>query len=297
MPNLKETGMQLFAHQIEAQTYLKARPKCLLAHEPGTGKTLAVLEYIRTHPGKWLIMAPKSTLESVWAADAHKIGVSPLICTGKVLPPPSSLIFKYPRITITNYEQYLRHAAAFHKAGYDRLVIDESSRLKNYKAKLSKTVRRYAKHWSHCICLSGTPAPNGSHEYFTQLFAIGSTKAGFWEWINSSHEPVYAYLGIRRVIKGWKLRESTTPVFAAMLGERCWRLKKADCLDLPPVTHLKRIIDLGTESMKQYRMARDELKVEIAAAPHSIPTYARFMKLRQLSAGWAYVPNDPSKRG
>jgi len=73
------------------------------------------------------------------------------------------------KIATINYEILDKFLPAIKAAGFDLLIVDESHRMKNPKAKLTKRIQEIAKGVMHKILLSGTALKNKREELFTQL--------------------------------------------------------------------------------------------------------------------------------
>lgn len=57
-------------------------------------------------------------------------------------------------------------------AKFDLCFVDESSKLKNRKSKISEAMLELSREIPRWYCLSATPAPNGEYEYYTQIKCI-----------------------------------------------------------------------------------------------------------------------------
>ena len=84
-------------------------------------------------------------------------------------------------VYVINYEQFKK----LHKdkktnicARVQAIIIDESSKLKNNKSQITKTLLEYKDKMPHRLCLTGTPAPNNLMEYWGQMSFINSALLG-----------------------------------------------------------------------------------------------------------------------
>jgi len=150
IPN-RETLMK---HQVDGYNFALNKRQCLLAMEPGTGKTLIAIEAIEASGhDDWLWVGPKSALRAVeieffkWEA---KI---------------------WPKLVTYDSLKKVDHV-------YKGIVCDESQKLKNpntqrYDA-AKNLVRAMREHWDepYVILMSGTPAPNSPADYWSQMELI-----------------------------------------------------------------------------------------------------------------------------
>jgi len=75
----------------------------------------------------------------------------------------------------------------------------------------------------------------------------------------------------------------------------CIRLKKEECLDLPPRVYEKRWLDLSRRQRKEYRRVKDEFELRLRDGSKLELLYVvqQFTKLLQISGGFYYTPDGP----
>ncbi len=184
--------MKLFAHQKEAIELALKKP-VLLQHDCGTGKTCTSLHIIdaliKRGFGPALVVCQLSIIEAAWLEDAKKF--MPHLSTVSLWHEPGPKKAKYQqKMLADNHDIYIANFETF-KALYDALkarrfgilIVDESSKMKNYRSSTTKALLSLAGigyrskggssyttetviPWRYC--LSGTPAPNCEDEYWPQ---------------------------------------------------------------------------------------------------------------------------------
>lgn len=188
----------LYPYQNEGVKFLqKTDGNALIGDEMGLGKTLQTLAWAATQGKKVLVVCPKAVRRN-WVREGEKF--FPGYFRGKELSPAelrkqraktraavaaggeteaidalvaeardlAEDLAKYNLVSI-NYESVAKYADALKAAGYDTIVIDESHRIKNPKAKITKTLQRMAPQFKHHILLSGTAIKNKKEELYPQI--------------------------------------------------------------------------------------------------------------------------------
>jgi superfamily II DNA or RNA helicase len=172
--------IQPFPFQNEAvRFFMDNDGNGLLGDEMGLGKTLQALAYAAATGKRALVVCPKVVRKN-WLLEAkrffpgHFDDVKELVSAdlkASGMPDLSKV-----KIAAINYEILEKFMPAIKAAGFDLLIVDESHRMKNPKAKLTKHIQSIAKDIAHKILLSGTALKNKREELFTQLQLV---KPGF----------------------------------------------------------------------------------------------------------------------
>lgn len=172
----------LFKHQQAAYEYGMRQQNPALFMDMRLGKSIVTIRICKDRGlERVLVVAPKTALIG-WYDELQNEGVRRV----GFLPSRNKAEQrreKHMRWFLTSFEYFMRHPELEHM-GFDALVIDESTRLKNPTAKITKMA---CKHWRHCVrfALSGMPAPEDVLEYVPQfLFLNGSLfgESSFWKF-------------------------------------------------------------------------------------------------------------------
>jgi SNF2 family DNA or RNA helicase len=292
--------MKLYAHQQEGVDLLGRKQRILLKWDCGTGKTITVLAHIAARPLPTLVVAPRTVMHSAWGNDAKhfpdlRIG---FYHGGK----RAALLADPPDVTITTHETFRRDAAKL--AGhFDRLVIDESSKLKTFDSAVTKAAVQFARRVREVILLSGTPAPNGAHEYWGQMACIDPSILGasYWRMVGryfvQHRKRVWANGRERDVLEKLTQTEAQRREFAERIAPYVHVRRKRDCLDLPPVTWQTIMVDLGPAEWQAYRSAENLLKVQLDDGIETLKAQSLLGKLRQITGGAMYAGGVPASIG
>lgn len=181
---------------------------------------------------------------------------------------------------------------------HDHVVIDESHMMGNWTSGRTRAVLQLASQAQRRYLLTGTPADQPLKLY-PQLYAL-HPRLEPKPYYNFYLDHVTSDAANKHVVLGYSgMQTLNTTVDRIAL-----RMKKADCLDLPPVVFEDLYFSLGTRQLARYNELVEELratvdpdaeadkKLDVAAImdlPHGA---ARATKLLQVSSGFMMLPQD-----
>lgn len=153
-----------------------------LFQEMGMGKTVITLTaindltYNRFAVGKCLVIAPKKVAESTWKAEVAKWDHLRMLRVSLVLGSETKRVRALAEpadVYVVNREN-TRWLVRYYGNNwpFDMVVCDESSSFKNPKAERFKALRAIRPHIRRLVCLTGTPAPNGLQDLWSQVFLL-----------------------------------------------------------------------------------------------------------------------------
>ena len=179
---LKEFGPDmtsdwLWPHQCLGIELAQVNRRFNFFYDTRTGKTLMCLKilYDRLKSGtarRCLVICPTNIIHS-WLDDAAKYFPELKVAAvygdvykrAKAMSQPAHIIL-WATEHVAQYIDVLK-AAKFHTC-----IFDESSKIKNYKTKIAAAARELSLAIPSWYNLSATPAPNGEHEYYTQMLCL-----------------------------------------------------------------------------------------------------------------------------
>lgn len=165
---------ELFPYQNEAVRFLAAKDgKVLVGDEMGLGKTIQALAYGASQGKRMLVVVPK-TVRRTWIQEAERFFPDYFKGASRELVAADLRKHGQPdlsgvNIATVNYESLEKFMPAIKAAGFDTIVVDESHRIKNPKAKITKTLMGVRDLFEHRILMSGTAVKNKRNELATQL--------------------------------------------------------------------------------------------------------------------------------
>lgn len=167
----------------------------LLCDGMGVGKTIETLTLIAENPKKRTLLLMPKALIGPWLENGHHADFPCfLLEDGEwVLAKRGS---RSSALYITNYETILHKPSVTLDLEWDRVVLDESHRIRNPSTRLSGRIRslKAPLRWA----LTGTPLVNVMRDIVSQMSFVGVPHASGFRWIPEYYEPLVPSLVIRR---------------------------------------------------------------------------------------------------
>jgi SNF2 family DNA or RNA helicase len=286
-----------FAHQIVMAEFQTMHRRAFNLSEMGAAKTNAALwasdwlmETGRIQ--KCLVLSPLSTLERVWQTDIFDT----LMHRSAVIVHGSAAI-RHARIAADVDFYIMNHDGLRDKELLDiickrpdinQVIVDEGSMFRNpttakYKALKKLLSRPDLRVW----WMTGTPCPNDPTDAWGQAALISPDRV-------PKFPGAFKKLTMMEVSKfRWVPRaDAFARAYDAM--QPAVRFKKADCLDLPPVTIQDRQCDLSTEQRKAFDELKKTMVAEAKAGKQikAVNAADQIGKLRQILCGAIKVGDD-----
>lgn len=274
-------------------------PGFALLMEMGTGKTITSIAivgkaYLTGKIKRLLILAPKSIV-AVWEDEFSKFADFPYslsVLTGTSAKKAEQLKIiphKGLEVAVVNYDSVPlieKELTAWHP---NFLICDESSKIKNPIAKMSKATYRIAKACKYRLILTGTPIQNNPLDFFSQYKVLDDSIFGksFYAFKNE-----YAVLGTYNQPIGWrKLSELVKKAHSI-----AFRVTKAEALDLPDMIDEIRPIALEDKAQKLYKAFVKESYMELSKGEVTATNIlTRLLRLQQITGGFIR-PDEESER-
>ena len=293
--------MKLRPYQEQAVTFIYERDRSLVLAPVGAGKTAITLtameELLRNNiVNHWLVLAPKRVCTDVWPQEAKKWTRYLSVAVGVGTAAERRAAFNFPaqtgaNVVVTNYEsiQWLADLCDYNKCGlegmgFDGIVFDELTRLKNPSGKRFKALEKIIGKMKVRIGLTGSFTSNGLEDVFGQCKIVdekllGRSKGAFLQQ--------YFYCA-NREFNDWKPRPSALPQVMQRIKPATFVLEPGEYKDtLPPLHVVEMRADLPTrdpyEQMKKHFITTLPTTEAIAASAAAVT-----MKLQQLAGGWVY---------
>lgn len=296
----------LYPHQSAAiEKALRLHGSLALFHDPGLGKTRTCLDlYTRLpKPLRLLVVCPLSLIDAAWGADTEKFTTwTWTSCREDFNPKADIWIINYESLIRVPMQRRLEAAGVFQIPLM--LVVDESSRLRNPRSLTTKTLLAFARRCQHRLCLSGTPAPNGLQELWSQLkivdptsvhdsyYAFRRTYFHLGRGTRTMGEPPPSRQAMQQLFQQgwvWRLTPTNRDRLLARAAPICHWVRKADALNLPEKITTIRHVTLTPNELRAYERMKRELVVEFQSEVVTAEiALVKLMKLRQLSSGFIY---------
>jgi len=291
--------IKLWKHQAEAIERAKKLNGFGLFFEVGTGKTLTAIRMLQDKFGSQpvkptMILCPPIVIQN-WKrellahTDIPEKRIIPLVGPGKKRyrlfnTSPKNSIF------ITNYATLgmvdLMNLFVFWEPHC--LVLDESHKCKNLKARRTKNAIRLAAKAKHKFILSGTPILNSMLDIFTQYKILDDSVFGknYYTFRNEYFVDKNRYMPAHIKFQDWVPKEGADELIREKMATNSMFVEKKDCLDLPPLVKTKCEVELSPKQKKAYNALRDDF---IAAIDSGVCTaelaITKGLRLQQIVSG------------
>ena len=175
------------------------------------------------------------------------------------------------------------------------LIVDESSTCKNWKAQRTRALISLARAFPYRLILTGTPVEAGPLDVWSQFQILQPGCLGFKTAL--AFERTYARYE-RRVVPIGQGRSRIVNVIGGYqnlddlmnrVAKWSYRVRAADCLDLPPVVARKIPVELSTEQGRILRSLRDDKMADLGDGAYldGRNILTRIQKMAQVVGGWA----------
>lgn len=264
----------------------------------GLGKTAIVLTAIEELKNNYLedikalVIAPKRVAEDTWPTEHEKWDHVKSLKVVKVMGTPKERtealdqegdIYIITRDNIAWLVNLLGRAWDFNV-----VVIDELSSFKNHQSKRFKALRKVRPFIQRVIGLTGTPAPNGYMDLWSQIYLLDRGER-LGKNITAFRRK-YCNTLYRHGYNEYELREEAKEQIDEAIKDICISMKAKDYLTLKEPLYINRMAKLDKKEYKLYKeMERDAvLEVEDEDIT-ALSAAAVSNKLLQLANGAIYT--------
>jgi len=297
-----------YAHQITALEKSWNKETYAYFMEMGTGKTKVLIDnlamlYDRGKVDGALIIAPKGVI-GTWYNQELPIHLPDHIENVTVLWQPNitksqsnklGTLFKTGEdlhILIMNVEALstqkgVAFASKFLLSHNTLMVIDESTTIKNPKAKRTKNIISLSERAKYRRIMTGSPVTKNPLDLFSQCY--------FLDPFHLEHESYYSFRTRYAIMKTAHISGRSIQLVSGFknLGELSdklqpfsYRVLKEDCLDLPDKIYMKRQITLSPDQKKLYeQMKKEALAVLNGKQVTTVNALTQLMRLHQITCG------------
>ena len=167
------------------------------------------------------------------------------------------------------------------------MAIDESTTIKNPKAKRTKNILKLSKHTQYKRIMTGSPITRNPLDLYSQCEFLSPWLLdfqSFYAFRNRYAEMKTANFGGRQVqiVAFFKNLEELTE----KLKNFSYRVLKKDCLDLPEKIYIKRSISLSPDQKKLYKAMKEKaMAVLNSKVVTSTIALTQIMRLHQITCG------------
>lgn len=280
-----------YYHQLRIAEFLTRNPRAYCFAGMGTGKTRSACwaaDYLMMMGvvKRALVVCPKSLMYSAWVDDltATCIHRTHTVLYGDRARREQLALTRQTDFDIVNFDGVEILGSILVDKGYDLIIIDESTAYKDPSTKRWKALAKLVKPQTRVWALTGTPTPQGPMDAYGQGKLVTpdrlpKTKTMYRDMVQYK---VATFI--------WKDKRNWQETVNNMLQPAIY-IRKADCLDLPPVT--RRYIDVGLSKPQQQALdaMRKDMVANFDTGHQAVAANAAVLwgKMRQIYSGAIYA--------
>ena len=284
-----ELSPHLRKHQKEICNLALNKKSLGIFADTGTGKTVIGLE-IASHHKKTLVLCPLSVIETAWIDDCHRFypGKTIVNVWANSAQERRNKLAQDADIYVMNYESFKILRNDIRKAGFDCLIVDESSVMKNMNSQITTILLQFIDVIPHRFVMSGCPTPNHNSEVFPQMKLVNPEVFGnnYYGFLARYFHQDMANPHV------WYQTDEDKDRYFARLRTQSVFLKKEDCVDLPDKIFSVRQFDLSPEQRLYYDELENDIRQHINEWS-KIEFTAKLMKQREIVSGFV-IQKDKS---
>ena len=283
--------MKLRPYQDDAADFLYERDRAMILAPVGAGKTAITLTAMQAmlNDGlvkRWLVVAPKRVCTDVWPVEAPKwSGITPALAVGTPAQRAAAMRSD-ASVVVINYDNLDKLEDL---SGFDGIIFDELTRLKNPSGKRFKALEKLLEPIKVRWGLTGSFTSNGLEDVFGQCKIIdqgllGRAKGAFLQQY---------FICINRDFGQWTPAPGALEQVMARIKPATFVLDPGDYKDKLPPCHVVetrvQLADRGPyEKMKRDYVVKFGDDRVIAQNAASVTT-----KLQQMASGFVYNREGP----
>ena len=281
-------------YMLRGVKFLLERPGAGLWLDPGLRKTsicLAAISMLKAEKNfkRALVIAPLRVAQLTWPGELSKwTDFKHLRFNLLHGPDKAERLTDRADIDLINPEGLAwLFDAVKGKWPWDVLVVDESTKFKNWSAQRTKLLRTHLHKFDRRWTLTGTPAPNGLGDVFSQAYIMdgGQALGQFITQFRNRYMVQGGYLGYQ-----WLPRPGAWEEVARKLKPIVMRLNAEDWIELPPLVHNTIEVELPAAARQTYKKLERDFFVELEKGDIvAVNAAALSTKLRQATNGSVYM--------
>lgn len=251
---------KLMEHQKECCNILRKKKRFAIFADCGTGKTLMMihhLQYLWKKRGirRVIIFCPSSVTLN-WKSEIEKfskIKFKVQILEG-TKQQRDKLDLSEVNILIVNYEKSIKDFKKLLKFKADVLVLDESHRVKTHTSQTTRNIYKLSKNIERKYIMTGTPMSKGYEDIYSQFMIM---KPEVFGTSFPQFREKYLVMGgyMNKIVKGYRNKKN----LKKKVDKNCYKVRKEDCMDLPPVTEKTLYCNLGPKGRKHYKEIMEDM--------------------------------------
>ncbi len=268
--------------------YVEGEKGCGFLADPGLGKTRVALDVVKTlmelkEVKRTLVVAPLRVAKTVWPEEVQKWEFD--------LPHNNMTQWRknynFPQqgvIDFTNFES-IHHFTSV-PGRYDLILLDESTKIKNWTAKRTKALRKIIKDVPRRMIMTGTMVAYSLADMFAQIFMLDDGAA-----LGRNVTVFRARFMERGGWQGreWKIRPGCEQELLDAIAPMVMRLDAESNLDMPELIVQDIMCELPLAVQPHYRELKKKLLTQLESGEvFAVNAASAYIKMRQFGNGQVY---------
>lgn len=312
---VNETEIPLHDYQVYAMNFIIDHPFCGIFLDIGLGKTLttlAAMQELRQKgmKGHILVIAPKSIARSTWQNEIKKWHI-PFKVHSFIVNENDHMLKKDER-----HNAYKEAVKAYQKKDwgiylinremivdivencpwiFKTVIIDESQSFKSANTKRFKALKMVRPKINRLIELTGTPAPNGLQDLWSQIYLLDEGQR-LGRSISKFREKYFTpTLFMNNHPVKWQIRPGSEKEIYQLIDDLVISVKNTT-LKLPPLTQTQDVVTMPAKAKKVYEKMKKEQVLELTNGEEITAANAGVLSMRllQLATGAIYQEDGKS---
>jgi len=251
----------LFPYQREALVYARQRSRIALFMEMRLGKTLVCIRWLSNQPGPFLVVAPVEALLG-WTDELHgeRISADRIRILYGTKQQRLDLLTSASSDTwcLINYEGLRVINKEIKQHPWKAVILDESTRIRNPKAGVTKFCLSAFNHVPKRAILTGLPDPESPMDYFCQMAFLNSSFMGchnFW---------MFRHKYFMSDARGWewKPRYGTLDQIKREVHKSAFMLSRHKANIGSKKLYQKRVVEMTADQARAYKQVKNEFAYE-----------------------------------
>lgn len=253
-------------YQLTAKQWVLDHPEAGLFLDMGLGKTVTTLTAIEELKNdymdikKVLVIAPKRVAEDTWPTEyqkwSHLSSLEVVEIKGTPKERLQALKQQADIYIITRDNVAWLVEALKREWDFDTVIVDELSSFKSNKSIRFKKLRLVRPFIKRIVGLTGTPAPNGYEDLWSQIYLLDRGQR-LGKTI-TEYRRKYFYTITRPGYNEYKLRPGAKEEIDQLISDICISMKFQDYLQTEEPLYIDRPVKLSDQEYKTYKtMERD----------------------------------------
>ena len=277
------------AHQKDTASFLTVNQRAFCFNEQGTGKTASAIwasDYLLMQGAinRVLIICPLSIMQSAWQADLFKFAIhrSVDVAYGD-RSKRKAIVNSGAEYVVINFDGLDIVKDEVKQGGFDLIIVDEANAYKNHRTKRFKALKEILGSKTWLWMMTGTPAAQSPLDAYglAKMCVPARTPTLFGAYRDAVMQQLTRFKWIPKPSAEQTVHKLLQPAI---------RYTKAECLDLPDVTHVSRYAPMTPQQSKYYKQLKKDMLIQAAGEDVSaVNAASNLTKLLQIACGAVYT--------